>query len=58
MERVLERPGPQWPGSISPDGTTLTFSEYVPDTQGDIYLQNRVDDYDAHIISMSVILKF
>ena len=37
------------------------FQEDFPlytDTQGDIYLQNRVGDYDAHIFSLSAIVKF
>lgn len=37
------------------------FHENFPlytDTQGDIYLQNRIGDYDAHIMSLSAIFKF
>ena len=37
------------------------FHEDFPlytDTQGDIYLQNRIGDYNAHIFSFSAILKF
>ena len=37
------------------------FHEDFPlytDTQGDIYLQNRIRDYDAHIFSISAILTF
>jgi MtrB/PioB family decaheme-associated outer membrane protein len=37
------------------------FHENFPlytDTQGDIYLQNRIRDYDAHIVSVSAILTF
>jgi MtrB/PioB family decaheme-associated outer membrane protein len=30
----------------------------ISDSQGDIYLQNRVADYDAHIVSLSAILSF
>ena len=30
----------------------------ISDTQGDIWLQNRIDDYDAHIVSISAVVKF
>ena len=30
----------------------------ITDSQGDIYLQNRIADYDAHILSLSAIVEF
>jgi Tol biopolymer transport system component len=42
-ERVLERAGPQTPSSISPDGSTLAFTEFLPDTKRDIWLLPFVD---------------
>jgi serine/threonine-protein kinase len=43
-ERVLERAGPQAPSSFSPDGTTLAFTEYLPETESDIWLLSMTDD--------------